>query len=449
MFITRMALPRRTFVRSSLGVAIALPFLDAMVPALAAKNATKPTPRLGFMYVPNGTVPGWWFPAGESGADYRLPRILAPLEPVRKDVLVFSGLDHRQAISQNDGNNQHQRASAVWLSGIHARTTTIGAEIRLGTTADQVAASVLGRETAMPSLEYTLEPANVMSCDGALCLYQNTVSWRTPTTPLPMEDQPRVIFERLFGDGGTPAQRAAQIRLNASILDSVTNEVVRLQRAIGPDDRKKLSEYLDAIRDVELRIQRSEREGSASPLNLPNRPTDVPEDFEAHVNLMFDMHVLAYQGDVTRVVSMFIGREASSRTYPIIGVRDPHHSVSHHRNDPSLMEQKTKIDTYHIDLYRRFIERLRITPDGDGTLLDHSMIMYGGAISDGNLHTHTNVPTLVAGGAGLRVKTGRYLKYRDVPVANLLLMMLDKAGVPTEKLGDSTGTLELEPLSVV
>ena len=451
MTITKLALPRRTFLRG-IGASLALPLLDAMVPAATAlaQTAANPVRRLGFVYIPNGVIQDQWVPA-TTGAGFDFSPTLSPLAPFRDRLLVASGLAHRQADSFGDGNGDHPRATAVWLSGVHAweRRGRIGpTAIQLGTTADQLAARDLGRATPLPSLELVLEKPTAISCDSGDCFYSNTISWRDPTTPLEMEPHPRVVFERLFGDGGSPASRRAQVRQSGSILDSVAQEALSLERTLGPSDQNKLSEYLDSVRDLEQRIGRAEARGEQAEIDLPDRPIDVPEDFEEYAKLMFDLMALAYQADVTRVGTLMMARETSPRTFPQIGVPDQHHTVSHHRNDSDYMARKAKIDTYHITLLAHFLDRLRNTPDGDGNLLDHSMIVYGGGIGNGNLHEHTNLPCLVAGGGGGRLQGGRHLAYKeDTPMANLLLSVLDKAGVRVDELGDSTGMLNISTLA--
>ena len=452
MIITKKALPRRTFLRG-IGATMALPLLDAMVPAASAlaQTAAGPARRLGFVYIPNGVIQDQWVPAA-TGRGFDFSPILSPLEPFRDQTLVLSGLAHRQADSFGDGNGDHPRATAVWLSGVHAwerRGRQGPTDIKLGVTADQIAAREFGKQTPLPSLELALETPTAIACDTGDCFYSNTISWRNETTPLDMEAHPRVVFERLFGEGGTAADRLAVLQQTGSILDSVTAEVARLERTLGPGDRNKLDEYLDAVRDVEQRIQRSETRGAESLIELPDRPVDIPETFDDHAKLMFDLLGLAFQADVTRVFTLMMAREASPRPYPQIGVPDQHHTVSHHRNDPEYIAKKAKIDMYHVQLLAYFLDMLRQTPDGDGNLLDHSMIVYGGGIGNGNLHEHTNLPCLVAGGGGGRLKGGRHRAYaEDTPYANLLLSVLDKAGVPVETLGDSTGPLNTAPLSV-
>ena len=452
MIITQKALPRRTFLRG-VGATLTLPFLDAMVPAASsvARAVTAPARRVGFIYIPNGVIQDQWVPS-KTGRNFDLSPILSPLESLRERVLVLSNLAHRQADSFGDGNGDHPRATAVWLSGVHAwerRGRQGTTDIKLGITADQIAAREFGKETPLPSLELALEKPTAIACDTGDCFYSNTISWRNETTPLDMEAHPRVVFERLFGEGGTAADRLAILKQTGSILDSVTAEVARLGSTLGIGDRNKLDEYLDAVRDVEQRIQQSESRGAESLVELPDRPVDIPETFEEHAKLMFDLLTLAFQADVTRVFTLMMAREASPRAYPQVGVADQHHTVSHHRNDPEYIAKKAKIDTYHIQMLAYFLENLRKTPDGDANLLDNSMIVYGGGIGNGNLHEHTNLPCLVAGGGGGRLNGGRHRHYaEDTPYANLLLTVLDKAGVPADELGDSSGLLNTAPLSL-
>ena len=437
MFISKMALDRRTFLKGT-GAALALPLLDAMSPAMAA-TAT-PAKRLSFVYVPNGMILEQWIPA-TTGPGFALPPIMKALEPVKSHLTVLSGLAHREADSKGDSVNDHPRASAVWLSGVHAWDRVAGVPVKLGITADQIAARALGTDTQVPSLELILEQPTQISCDSGDCFHANTISWRNETTPNFPEAHPRVVFEQLFGDGGSVTERAGQSRMKASILDSIRQEASRLRRTLGQRDSTKLSEYLDAVREVEQRIQSAERH-NADTIDLPDRPTDVPATFEEHAKLMFDLQVLAFRADVTRVFSTIVARELSGRTYPNIGVPDQHHAVSHHRNDPALIAKKAKIDAYHVQLLGYFLEQLQRTSDGDGSLLDHSLIIYGGGIGDGNLHTHWNVPLLLAGGLGGAVKPGRHLAYSEnTPMTNLLVTILDRVGAPTDKLGDSTGKL--------
>jgi hypothetical protein len=362
---------------------------------------------------------------------------------------VLSGLAHLEANTKGDGTGDHPRASAVWLSGVHAYDRTRpGVEVRLATTADQIAAQVIGRDTRLPSIELTVEEPSQGACDSGDCFYVNTVSWRNETTPNLTEVHPRLVFERLFGSGGSTGERQRIARETGSILDSITGEVQRLAGTLGPGDRSKLTEYVDAVRDIERRIQTVEHE-RARALDLPERPVDIPDTFEEHIKLMFDLQVLAFQADVTRVFSMVVGRELSGRTYPEIGVPEQHHPVSHHRNDPDLIAKKARIDTYHVQMLAYFLERMQAIPDGDGSLLDHSLVMYGGGMGDGNLHSHTNLPCLLAGSLDGRFRTGHHVAYAaDTPMANLLLTILDAVGVPVDTLGDSTGRIQPDPLSI-
>jgi hypothetical protein len=445
MFVTQTSLSRRTFLRGT-GAALALPFLDAMVPALQAQS---PAPvRLGFVYVPNGVILEQWKPT-VVGANYDLPPILASLAGHQDKINILTGLAHRQADSLGDGTGDHPRASAVWLTGVHAYDRTQpGVEVRLAKTVDQYAADRLGRETQLPSLEMTLEIPSAGACDSGDCFYVNTVSWRNATTPNLTEFHPRIVFERLFGDGGPASERAARLAARGSILDSVQSEIGRLTRSLGSGDRNKLDEYLDAVREVEQRIQNAEAAGTHS-VELPDRPTDIPEAWDDHARLMFDLEVLAYQADVTRVTSMVMGRELSSLTFPQIGVPEGHHAISHHRGEADLISKKARIDIHHMELLTTFLDRMDAIQDGDGTLLDHSLILYGGGMGDGNLHGHADLPCLMAGSLGGRFRTGQHVAYPDdTPMSNLLLTILDKVGVELEFLGDSTGRITPDPLSV-
>ena len=445
MIIKKLALPRRTFLRG-IGATVALPLLDAMSPALTAtvKTAAKPVGRLGFIYIPNGVNLSKWTPV-EEGTKFEITPTLTPLAPYRNQMVVLTGLAHRQAESQGDGSGDHSRGCASWLTGTHGKRTEAG-DVRAGTSADQIAASVLGRDTLLPSLELATEQNDKMvgNCEsGYSCVYQNTFCWRTPTTPVPMEVHPRVVFERLFGDGTNPAQRLDQLRTTRSILDTITEEIARLRGTLGVSDQSRMDQYLDSVREVEQRVHKAELYNEDSPIAPPERPVDIPEKFEDHAKLMFDLQALAYQGDVTRVISFQLGRELSARTFPEIGVPEPHHTISHHRDDPALLEKYAKINTYHLELVAYYLEKLRSLPDGDGTLLDHVSILYGGGLGDGNLHAHYNLPVLLLGGAGGRIKGGRHLKYPEyTPMSNLLVNLLDKVDVPIDKLGDSTGSLQ-------
>jgi len=446
MFITKKSLARRTFLRAA-GTTLALPLLDSMIPALSAKSA-KPNPRLGFVYIANGVIQDQWNPTAV-GTNFELTPILKPFEPVRSHINVLSGLAHLQADTFGDGTGDHPRASAAWLTGVHAwDRTKPGVEVKLATSADQIAARIIGQGTRVPSLEMTLDNPTQGSCDSGDCFYVNTVSWRSPTTPNPTESHPRVVFERLFGDGGSPAERAAEEQSTGSILDSLSSEVNKLATTLGRGDRTKLSEYLDSVRELEQRVKSAGAE-EESPIELPDRPVEAPETFEKHAKLMFDLQALAFRADITRVFTMILSRELSPRTFPNIGVPEQHHAVSHHRNDPELIAKKAKIDTYQAELFSYFLQQLQSTQDGDGSLLDHSLIVYGGGMGNGNLHRHTDLPCLLAGKLGGQFKTGQHLAYpENTPMANLLVTILDKAGVQIDKIGDSTGPMMPDYLSV-
>jgi len=441
MFISKRSLSRRTFLRGA-GTTLALPFLDAMVPALGAQTL-KPTPRLGFIYVANGVIQNQWTPT-TTGTTWELTPTLKPLEAIKGQLNVISGLAHLQADTFGDGTGDHPRASAAWLTGVHAYDRTQpGIEVRLATTADQIAARVIGRTTQLPSLELTVDFPTQGSCDSGDCFYVNTISWRNETTPNPAETHPRVVFERMFGDGGSSSQRMARMKSTGSILDSVLDEVNSLGKTLGRGDRTKLNEYTDSVREIEQRIQNTENQGVHN-VELIDRPVDVPESFDDYTKMMLDLVALGWQADVTRVFTMIFARELSTRSFAHIGVPDQHHPVSHHRNDPDLIVKKQKIDVYHVQLLNHFLTRLKSTPDGDGTLLDNSLTLYGGGMGDGNLHRHFDLPCLTAGKLGGQIKTGVHYAYRDnEPMTNLLLTILDRAGAHIDKLGDSTRALPL------
>jgi hypothetical protein len=455
MIITKLALPRRTFLRG-MGATLALPLLDAMVPALSAlaTTAARPVRRLGFIYLANGvamnSAVNYWRPIGE-GTNFELSPILMPLAPFRDQLVVVSGLSHHQAEALGDGNGDHTRGTATWLNGVHPKFTE-AADVKAGTTVDQIAAQELGKDTPLPSLELGIDSNFLVgACEnGYSCTYMNTLAWRTPTTPLPTEHNPRVIFERLFGEGGTNAQRLAQMRRSNSILDSVRGELASLQQTLGPGDRVLVGDYVESVREIERRIQKAEAHSTEAELPTLERPMGIPDRFDDHVKLMFDLQWLAYQADITRVFTFMLGREVSSRTFPEIGLSEPHHGLSHHRDDPKQLEKFAKLGNYQAQLFASFLEKLRSTPDGDGNLLDHSMILYGAGLSNPNEHSHINLPLAVVGGGTGQLKGGRHLQYPvDTPVTNLLVTMLDKAGVPAESVGDSTGRIEFERLSDV
>jgi hypothetical protein len=436
--VARNHLHRRTFLQG-LGVSVALPLLDSMVPALTAQSLTaaNPVKRLGFVYVPHGAIMARFTPIGD-GADFEFSQILKPLEPFRDRLVVVSGLAHKNA----DNAGVHSLSPPTWLSGVRPHEKEL--DIRAGVTIDQIAARKIGQSTQFPSLELATEDHSglIGACDGGYsCTYINTLSWRTPTTPLPMEINPRVVFERMFGEGGTPEQRAARLRQDRSILDAVTQQAGQLKLGLGPEDRVAMSQYLDNIREIERRIQVAEKQVGAQ-VEAGSAPTGIPDSFEDHIKLMFDLQVLAWQADVTRVCTFMMARELSQRTYPQVGAHDPHHSVSHHQNDPARIDTLTRIQNYHIRMFSYYLDKLRSTRDGDGTLLDHAMILYGSNMSNSNAHNHFPLPVVMAGGAAGQLKGNRHMKYPDeTPMTNLLITMLAKLDAPVDKLGDSTGTL--------
>ena len=441
MFIPRSSIPRRSFLRG-LGATLALPLLDAMTPAFA--GTTKAISRLGFMYIPNGVNLAQWTPTG-SGTDFELSPTLSALQPFRDHVTVLSGLAHHCADRMNDGSGDHSRAAGAFLSGCHAKRTE-GADLYLGITADQIAARTLGKDNLLPSLELKLDDSDLDPlCDeGYTCAYMNTFSWSSATTPLPMENNPRLVFQRLFGEGDSAKERLSQTREDRSILDSVTGSMKRLQSTLGPADRQKMDQYFNSIREVELRLQRIEAHNSESPTLGAGgtRPLGIPDNFEDHIHLMFDLQVLAFQADITRVTTLMIGREEGGRSYPQAGVPEGHHSISHHDNNPEKLAKLAKIDAYHVKQMAIFLGKLKQTPDGDVSLLDNSTILFGGGISNGNMHNHEHLPVVLGGGGAGQLKGGRHIVYKqDTPMSNLLRSVLDKAGVHTQTLGDATGML--------
>jgi len=446
MMIFKKAVPRRKFLRG-LGAALALPVLDSMVPALGRADAAKGPLRLGIVYAPNGMWPmDKWTPKTD-GAAFDLSPTLEPLAPFKDKLLVLSRLAHKEALAlPGEGPQDHSRASGTYLSGVRVKPTA-GKDFHAGISMDQIAAKELCKETQLASLEIGLFSSELVGvCDsGWTCIYQSTLCWRTPTTPLPMERSPRALFERLFGDSDSTdrAERLARINEQRSILDWVAQDLASFVREIGPGDRAKLNEYLDAVRDVERRIQIAEGQSNREVPDL-NRPAGIPASFEEYAKLMFDLQILAYQTDLTRVSTFMIDHEQASRAYPEIGIPDVHHTLSHHQNNAAAIEKLFRINLYHVKLFAYFLDRLRSTRDGDGNLLDHSVLLYGGGLSNGNTHDHFDLPTLLVGGAGGRLKGGRHIRYPDqTPMANLHLTLLDKLGVPMEKLGDSTGELDL------
>jgi hypothetical protein len=445
-FLTKKHLSRRTVLRG-LGASISLPLLESMVPAQTplAKTAAKPQIRLGLCFIPHGAVMANWTPKGE-GSNFEFSRTLAPIAPYRDRVVVVSNLAHKQAAPAGPGDNggDHTRSPAVYLNGVHPKRTD-GADIRAGTTIDQIAAQKIGQETALPSLELAIEDYSglVGSCDvGFSCSYMNTISWRTPTTPLPMEINPRVVFDRMFGDGATAQERLERIEQQRSILDAITGQVRKLEGSLGANDRNRVAEYLDTVREIERRIALSEKQNQDSTLEVPPSPSGIPDDHQSHTKLMFDLMAVAFQADITRISTFMMAREVSYRTFPMLGISEGFHPSSHHQNNPERLEKLTQINTYHVSLMAYMLERLKSTPDGDGTLLDHTLMLYGSGMSNSNIHNHSPLPVFVAGGAAGQLKGGRHLMYpENTPMANLLLSILHKAGVPQESIGDSTGPL--------
>ena len=448
MIISKKALPRRTFLRG-LGTTMALPLLDAMVPSMTALAATPAAParlrRLGFVYMPMGCDIARWTPSAQTLDE--LSPILSPLAPVKQYVTAITNLELRNAYP-----GTHATSNCAFLSAAQAKLTE-STDYYLGTTVDQIAAKQIGQETQLPSLEMSMDLlSTVGQCDnGYACVYQNNLSWSSPTTPLPSEAHPRIIFERLFGEGGSAAERRAALRKRASLLDSVTEEISRLKTQLGPADRNRVNQYLDTVREVERRIQKAEADAKDDNLPDLDRPVGVPSSYADHARLMFDLQVLALQGDVTRVITFQLARETSTRTYPEIGVPDPHHPLTHHGNDPDKVAKMAKINTFHVSLFAEFVAKLKATPEGNGSLLDHSLYLYGSGMGNPNLHDHTNLPILVAGGAAGKMQGGRHIRFaKPTPLANLHLTLLDKVGVHLDSFADSQGQVDelFEPLSM-
>jgi len=446
MIITKKALPRRTFLRT-VGASMALPMLDAMIPAATAASKTPvgQAKRLGFIFMPMGCDQSRWTP-GSEGDLSKLSPILDSLAPVRDQLSVLTNTELANAYP-----GSHATSNSSFLSAAKARHTE-GNDYYLGTTVDQVAAKQLGQHTQLPSLELSMDlMQNVGQCDnGYACVYQNNLSWSTPTTPLPAEAHPRLVFESLFGEGGSTQERQEALKQRASLLDAFRQDVARLKRELSPADRVRMDDYLETIREVERRIQQAEASAGDHPLPDLDRPIGVPAAYADHARLMFDLQCLAYQGDVTRVITFQLARETSNRTYPEIGVPDPHHPLSHHGNDPDKIARMAKINQFHVSLFSEYVQKLRATPDGDGSLLDSTLLLYGSGIGNPNIHDHTNLPTLVAGGAATGMRGNRHIRYdQPTPLANLHLSLLDRVGVRLDTFADSNGKLEdLFPLSV-
>jgi hypothetical protein len=447
MIITKRAVPRRTFLRGA-GAALGLPLLDAMTPALSAEP---PAPRrIGFIYLPNGVAMNfsginYWTPQS-TGVDFELSPILVPLEQFQSRLTVVSGLAQHQADALDDGaNGDHTRSTSSWLTGVHCKRTE-GADVENGTSADQLAAEVLGAETALPSLELGID-LNFLSgqCENSYsCVYLNTLAWQSPTRPLPTENNPRLVFERLFGNGGTVEQRMALARENRSVLDSIGADFTRLAKTLGPADVRQVDDYLAAVREVERRIRAVENVSVDSGAPELERPRGIPERFDDHVTLMFELQRLAFQADMTRVFTLMLGRELNFRTYPEIGITEGHHGLSHHQDRPEQLAKLARLNTYQAQLFAAFLEKLEATADGDGNLLEHSLFLYGASLSNPNLHAHYDLPLTVVGGNRSQHTGGRHLVFQsETPMTNLLVTLLDKVGVPVEALGDSTGHLEI------
>ena len=438
MIITKKALPRRTFLKG-VQATLALPLLDAMIPAATALANTpaKPVRRLGYVFIPMGYDWARWTPEGPT-LD-KLTPILSPLEKVKNQLTVVTNLE-----LQNSYPGTHDTSNSGFLSAAYAKHTE-SSDYFLGTTADQIAAQKIGQDTQLPSLELSMDlnPLAGVCNNGYACVYQNCLSWSSPTTPLPSEAHPRIVFERLFGEGGTTEERQAALKSRASLLDSFNEDIARLKGTVGASDRARVDQYLNSIREIERQIQRAEAAASDNLFPDLDRPVGVPASFADHAKLMFDLQVLAFQGDITRVVSFQLTRELSNRTYPEIGVPDPHHPTSHHGNDPEKLAKIAKINTFHLSLFAEFLEKLKATPEGDGSLLDHSVYLYGSGMGNSSLHDHVNLPILVAGGSGAGMKGGQHIRYQDgTPLANLHLTLLDRVGVQLDGFGDSNGTVK-------
>jgi hypothetical protein len=447
MIVLKKAIPRRAVLRG-IGATLALPLLDSMVPAFSAFAATpaKPINRFGVVYVPNGMIMQNYLPTTE-GAAYELTPTLSPLAPFRDQVQVLSGLNCIPTPGRPGG--AHAKASTRFLTDISPPTSETWLDA--GISMDQILAQETGKHTQLASLELAIESGETAgACDtGYACPYTNTISWKSANTPLPTQNNPRLIFERLFGDSTStdPKERLSRMRQQQSVLDSVTQEVARLGGSLPPSDRTKLTEYLEAIRGVERRIQIAEEQGNQQ-VPLINHPVGIPADWETHVKLMFDLQVLAYQTDLTRVITMMLGHEHSGMTYPQIGVPDAHHPISHHQREPEKLAKVSKINAYHVKMFAYLLEKLRATPDGDGTLLDHMTLIYGAGIADSNSHAPVNIPIVLAGGGAGNLKGGRHIHFKDMPLANLHLTLLDQLGVHIDKIGDSTGRVDPQTLSL-
>lgn len=446
-FITKKSIPRRTFIKG-VGASFALPLLDAMVPAATAASRIPATAvrRLGYVFMPMGCDQSRWTPGSEKTLDTLSP-ILDSLAPVKDNMTVFTNMELRSAYP-----GSHATSNSSFLSAAKAKVTE-SSDYYLGTTADQVAAKQIGQQTQLPSLELAMDLMQITGqCDnGYACVYQNNLSWSSPTTPLPAEAHPRIVFESLFGEGGSPEERRVALRKRASLLDSIAEDMKRLKRDLGANDRARVTEYLDSIREVERRIQKAESDTKDNPLPDLDRPMGVPAMYADHARLMFDLQLLAFQGDITRVTTFQIARETSNRSYPEIGIPDPHHPLSHHGDNPEKIAKMAKINAFHVSLFAEYLEKLKNTPEGNGSLLDNVLLLYGSGIGNPNVHDHTNLPIIVAGGAAGGMKGNRHIRYdKPMPLANLHLTLLDKAGVQIDSFGDSDGMIDelFQPLSV-
>ena len=439
MFFTKKAIPRRTFLKGAQG-ALALPLLDAMIPAATgwAQTPAKPVPRLGFVFIPMGCDQSRWTPPGQGKLEELSP-ILAPLKPVKDQVTVITNTR-----LQNAYPGTHDTSNSAFLSAATSKHTE-SSDYFLGTTVDQIAAQQMGRATQLASLQLAMDlnPLAGVCNNGYACVYQNCLSWSSPTTPLPSEAHPRVVFERLFGEGGNADARRAALRNLESLLDSFTKDIARIKQRVGVPDRARLDQYLDSVRQVEREIQRAEQSVADNKTPDLDRPVGVPAAFADHAKLMFDLQILAFQADITRVITFQLTREQSNRTYPDIGVPDPHHPTSHHGNDPVKVAKIAKINTHHVSLFSEFLQRMKATPDGNGSLLDHSIYLYGSGMGNPSLHDHENLPILVAGGAATGLKGGRHIRYeKGTNLANLHLTLLDRVGIHLDSFGDSNGRVE-------
>ncbi len=439
MVITKLVLPRRTFIRG-IGATVALPFLDAMVPAMRAQ--AKAAPRFTAIYCGNGANMGEWTPSTD-GVGFAMSSSLKPIEAFRDRLVVVTGLDNYQATDQGDVGGQHPRAAPAFMSCAHPKQTE-GADVVAGTTIDQLIAQQICRDSKLPSLEVSVDRNDVVgACDhGYACAYMNSMSWSSPTSPLPSETNPRFVFERMFGVGTTAEERLARVKEDRSILDGLTQEISQLRRKLGSTDRNKLGQYFDAVRDVEQRIMRAE--STNSNFEVPEQPVGVPETFKEYIELMFDLQVLAFQADITRVSSLMMARENVNRSYPEIGLPEAHHSISHHGNNPEKMKNYAKLNAYHVETLGYYLKKLESIKDGEGTLLDHTAVLFGSGMSEGNTHNNYNVPVIVVGGRSQGIKANRHLRYpKGTPLANLMLGLSDRYGVKVDKFGDSTSAIDL------